>query len=158
MKYRDHEKIVNQLEHKYQRQLATLQAKIRRLEHIITLAEDPTRVGSTLPWPTAPVASALYSDYLTDGEAGRCTPSGWCVGHHPAAVAVKGAETIQLMIDILIAVAQKYPDNPSDTAIVGALLWASRPLHWTAAHAEAARIITASERHGPAISAPPPTA
>ena len=139
MKYRDHEKIVNQLEHKYRRQLATLQAKIRRLEHIITLAEDPN---------TAPVASALYSDYLT--------------GHPTLAIsATKDAETIQLMIDILmasagfaIAVAQKYPDNPSDTAIVGALLWASRPLHWTAAHAEAARIITASERHGPAAAPP----
>ena len=133
MKYRDHEKIVNQLEHKYRRQLATLQAKIRRLEHIITLTEEPN---------TAPVGSVLYTHYLT----GHPTP--------PAAVTIKDAETIQLMIDILITVAQKYPDNPSDTAIVGALLWASRPLHWTAAHAEAARIITASERHGPAAAPP----
>ncbi len=133
MKYREHEKIVNQLEHKYQRQLATLQTKIRRLEHIITLTEDPN---------TAPVGSALYTDYLNDQPA------------QPSPKLTKDAETIQLMIDILITVAQKYPNNPSDTAIVGALLWASRPLHWAAAHAEAARIITPSTRHGPAAAPP----
>ena len=129
MKYRDHEKIVNQLEHKDRRQLATLQAKIRRLEHIITLAEDPT---------TAPVGSALYTEYLAEQPA------------QPKPKLTKDAETIQLMIDLLIAVAQKYPDEPNDAATVGALVWAAnRSLDWTAACEAAAHLLTA-------INQPPP--
>ena len=93
MKYRDHEKIVNQLEHKYQRQLATLQTKIRRIEHIITLAEDPT---------TAAVAHALYTDYLAEQPA-----------HPQAAKSMRDTTEIELMIEVIIEVAEKITPHPA---------------------------------------------
>lgn len=64
MKARDHEKIVADIDARYQRQIAILQQEIRRLRHLIELHE----AGGHEP------ARALYEEYLQEKAARAVRP------------------------------------------------------------------------------------